>query len=279
MVDLSVVLPSYNEARTIARSLAALRAHLDAGAARPRARKSWEIIVVDDGSSDATATEALAVAGRDPRVRVLAMMGNAGKGGAVRAGVLASLGRIVIVTDADLSYALDDLDRAADALSDGEGGAGGLDMVVGDRRLAGSSTHTLPTAARHVLWRGRTSSVFNFCVRALYRLPSGDTQCGLKGFRRNAAMAIMPRLRTQRFLADIEMFLIARELGLCVGRIPVNVSYLTADSTVNVARHLPSAVADAFRIKLAQTLGRYRRTEFPAGPAAIERTGGSREME
>ncbi len=279
MVDLSVVLPSYNEARTIARSLSALRAHFDYGATRSRAWKSWEIIVVDDGSSDATAAEALAVASTDPRVRVLAMMGNAGKGGAVRAGVLASRGLIVIVTDADLSYALDDLDRAAQALSDGDGGPGGLDLVVGDRRLTDSRTHTLPTAARHVLWRGRISAVFNLCVRVLYRLPIGDTQCGLKGFRRRAAMAIMPRLRTRRFLADIEMFLIARELGLRAGRIPVHVTYLTADSTVSVARHLPSAVADALRIKLAQALGRYRRTALPAGPAAIERTPESRAPE
>jgi dolichyl-phosphate beta-glucosyltransferase len=212
-------------------------------------------------------------------VRVLAMKGNAGKGGAVRAGVLAARGQIVIVTDADLSYALEDLDRAARALSKGDGGpGGGLDMVAGDRCLTGSRTHTLGTAASHVLWRGRISAVFNFCVRVLYRLPIADTQCGLKGFTRRAAMAIMPRLRTRRFLADIEMFLIARELGLCAGSIPVHVTYLTADSTVSVARHLPSAVADALRIKLAQTLGRYRHTAFPAGPAAIERTPGATDL-
>ena len=272
MVDLSIVLPAYNEAMTIARSLAALRAHLDSSAPRPRAWNGWEIIVVDDGSLDGTAAEALLVAGTERRVRLLAMTRNSGKGGAVRAGVLASRGRIVIVTDADLSYALEDIDRAAEMLLAGEGGPDGLRMVVGDRRLAESMSRTLPAAARHVAWRSRISSVFNICVRVLYRLPIGDTQCGLKGFSRGAAIAIMPRLRTRRFLADIEMFLIAKELGIAVGRIPVHVSYLTPDSTVNVARHLPSAMVDAFRIKLAQILGRYRGTDHPPHPAAIERT-------
>lgn len=256
MVDLSVVIPAYNEGRIIADSLARLTCFLDEHSGEPDLWSSWEIQVVDDGSFDGTGEAAIAAAAREPRISVTRLDVNSGKGAAVKAGVDRTRGSIVLLTDVDLSYALEDLARAVRALRGIDPG-GDLDMVFGDRRHPSSRLDFALASLGHVMRRQVISLLFNRTVRLFYRLPWKDTQCGLKGFRRDAAIRIMPLLRTTRFLADIEMFIIAGRLGLRIGRIPVHLTYLSDNSTVHVVRQSPRVVADALRIKSAQLRGRY----------------------
>ncbi len=271
MVDISVVLPAYNEANNIAGSLRRLTEYLEAGAAPPGPWSSWEVIVVDDGSSDGTAAVARDVTSGDARVQVIGLESNSGKGAAIQTGVARARGALIVLTDVDLSYALEDIGLAAAALKGaGETGARaeGLDMVTGDRHHPSSQMSLALSALGHVARRQMISAVFNLGVRLLFGLSWRDTQCGLKGFRREAAHAIMDRLRTRRFLADIEMFIIAERLGMKIGLIPIHLTYLSGDSTVHVVNQAPRVFLDALRIKLAQLLGRYDSPRPTQGPVA-----------
>ena len=247
---MGLVLPAYNESRAIEASLRRLARFLDEAATDPPLWDSWEIVVVDDGSDDRTAEIAGRALGEDARVRVLSLA-HAGKGAAVKAGCEASQGDWIVVTDVDLSYALDNVRDAAAALK------AGAQMVTGDRRHPGSRVEKALAARGHATRRQSLSRLFNMLVRFFYGIPWRDTQCGLKGFTREAAALIMPRLITRGFLADIEMFLAAAAHRLRVETIPVQLTWLSSDSTVHVVNQAPAVLADALRIKRAQMRGLY----------------------
>ena len=251
MVDVSVVLPAYNEARSIAASLRSLVTFLDAATSSQGPWSSWEVVLADDGSRDGTAEVARSALPGDARVRVLEPSGHLGKGAAVRRGVLEASGSFILVTDVDLSYGLADLSAAVAALR------AGADVVTGDRRHPGSRMDLALSALGHVVRRQAISYGFNLAVRLLFGLACRDTQCGLKGYRREAAARLMTRLRTNGFLADVEIFIIAERLGLKVATIPVHLTYLSGDSTVHVVRQAPRVLAEALRIKAAQLKRRY----------------------
>ena len=254
MVTLSVVLPAYNEARVITLSLQRLAAYLDAAGAQSGAWSSWEILVVDDGSRDGTGdAAAIAIAG-DPRLTVLRIPINTGKWAAISAGMQAARGEILITTDVDLSYGLADVGAAASLLAPSVSACG---IVTGNRKHPDSRMDLALSSLAHVLRRQVISALFNLGVRIFYGVESKDTQCGLKGFSREAASRVLPRLRTHRFLADIEVLLIAERFGMKVGTIPVHLTCLSSDSTVRVLGHAPAVIADALRIKWAQVMGRY----------------------
>jgi dolichyl-phosphate beta-glucosyltransferase len=195
---LTVILPCYNEAERLPGTLQALLAHLSA------APGEVEVLVVDDGSTDATVTVAEAAAAADGRVRVLSYRPNRGKGFAVRTGVLAARGELVVFTDADGSYRPSDLDRIVAALAQAP-------VAIGTR--AGSASG--PVARR------AASRVFNLAIRGALGLPFGDTQSGLKGFQRAAAQEIFRRALVDGFAFDVEVLWLARQLRLEVTEVGV----------------------------------------------------------
>jgi len=199
MTTFSLILPCFNEARRLPAALAAYLAHLPDDPARV------EVLVVDDGSTDATAAVAAAVAARDARVRVLRTWPNHGKGSAVRTGMLAATGDLVVFTDADGSYAPAEFDRVVAALADAPVAIGAR---VRDRRTRSRS-------------RRAASRAFNGALRLVLGLPFGDTQCGLKGFQREAARLVFARARLDGFAFDAEVLLLARRLGLAIAEVPV----------------------------------------------------------
>jgi len=259
MVDLSIVLPAYNERSTIAASLVCLTRYLDQESRKTGRWATWEIVVVDDGSRDGTSEAARQAAPDEARLIIERLEINSGKGAAVSVGLSRAQGSTILVTDVDLSYAVADLGAAYQALRAQEQAPASedLDMVTGDRRHPSSRMDLALSSLGHVVRRQAVSAVFNLGARWLYGLPWRDTQCGLKGFKREAAARILPKLRTRGFLADIEMLLIAQRLGLKAGCIPVHLTYLSGDSTVHVLRQLPGVLADAIRIKVAQIRRQY----------------------
>jgi glycosyltransferase involved in cell wall biosynthesis len=199
MTALSVVIPCYNEAERLPATLAVYLAHLS------RVPGAAEVLVVDDGSTDATFAIANAAASRDPRIRVVRTGSNRGKGFAVRFGMLAAAGDRVVFTDADGSYGPSEVDRVAGALADAP-------IAIGTRD---------PDAAAGTVTRQVASQVFNRALRVLLGLPYRDTQCGLKGFRRDAAQAVFGRAQLDGFAFDAEVLVLARRLGLAVAEVPV----------------------------------------------------------
>ncbi|HEY0481503.1 MAG TPA: dolichyl-phosphate beta-glucosyltransferase [Kofleriaceae bacterium] len=198
---LSIIIPAYNEERRIGATLERVTRYLDARGS------GYELIVVDDGSRDATRDTVAQVAGDHPRVRLLALPHNAGKGAAVRAGVLASRGRAVLFSDADLSTPIEELERLEAALG------AGADIAIGSRSAPGEVERRQPLL-RRLQGRG-----FHLVVRALgFGVVTAirDTQCGFKLFRGPVARVLFRELTLTGFAFDVELLELAhKRFALC----------------------------------------------------------------
>jgi dolichyl-phosphate beta-glucosyltransferase len=200
---LSIVIPAFNEAGRIGSTLAAITA------CPAIERSRVEILVVDDGSSDATAERAFAfAAGLESdashacSIRVISGEEHRGKGHAVRRGMLSARGEVILMCDADLSTPLDQIDRLRPWLD------GGYDVVIGSRRMDDSILDPPQPRSRRVM-----DAVFR-AIRTRCVLPEiRDTQCGFKCFTRDAARAIFTRAVEDGFVFDCEVLALARRLG------------------------------------------------------------------
>lgn len=242
---LSIVLPCLDEAERLPGTLAAYLAHF------PPTRAEVELIVVDDGSTDGTTAIADQIAAADPRVRVVRTTRNHGKGYAVRTGIQASMGELVVFTDADGSYGPEQMERVVAALERAP-------VAIG-ARPSGQAGAGSPL-------RRLASRVFNRVMRLLLGLPFHDTQCGLKGFRRGAAEATFRRARVDGFAFDAEALWIARRLGIEVVEVPVRAEERQG-STVRLGGDALRMVADVWKVRRAAARGVYDETPVrdPAG--------------
>ena len=173
------------------------------------AQSEWEfaeVLVVDDGSRDAT----VAVAGA-AGARVLKNPGNRGKGYSVRHGMLEAKGDWALFTDADLSAPIDDLEKLWAAVQ-----RESAPVAIGSRSVDRSLIGTHQPFLRELGGR-----FFNLVMRAVTGLPFGDTQCGFKLFERRAAGEIFKRQLLDGFGFDVEVLYIAKELGYRVAEVPV----------------------------------------------------------
>ena len=232
---LSVVIPSFNEAQRLPATLAHVRAHLDARG------EAYEVLVVDDGSTDGTAD--VARAARGP-VRVLRHAQNRGKGHAVRAGMLAAAGDRRLMTDADLSTPIEELPRLEAELD------GGFDVAIGSRAVAGARVEV-----HQPLYREAMGRLFNRLVQTLLLPGLHDTQCGFKLWSADAATAAFAACRLDGFSFDVEALYVARRRGLRIAELPV-VWRNDVASRVGLGGGA-TAFVDLLRIRLASARGRY----------------------
>lgn len=246
-----MVVPAFGEERRIAATVTTLRTVLG----RVVADGGLEVIVVDDGSADATATRA-AAAGAD---RVIRLPVNQGKGAAVRAGSLAATGSAVVFTDADLSYPPSQVVRLLDEVERG------WDVVVGNRHHADTLTSVGSGRLREVSGR-----VFNLVTRLVLARPFGDTQCGLKGFHIDAAGVLFALARVDGFAFDVELLWLAGHRGLAVEEVPVELDSAEG-STVRLSVDALRMVRDLVRIRRWAAAGAYG----PPGARADASTHGS----
>ncbi len=236
-VQLSVVVPSFNEQDGIAETIRLLRDEL----VPVVGEGELEIVIVDDGSSDSTSLEA-AEAGAN----VLTQPENRGKGAAVRAGVLAAKGRYIIFTDADLAYPPS---MVALLLAELEAG---WDVVVGSRRH--EETTTLVRARKLRELGGR---VINWFTHLVLLGHFRDTQCGIKGFRGDIGKAIFERTTIDGFGFDVEIFLIVEQDQLSLAEVPVSVQN-RAGSSVRIVADSLLLLRDLIRVRRMAGWGRYR---------------------
>jgi glycosyltransferase involved in cell wall biosynthesis len=234
---LSVVIPAYNEAQRLPPTLERVRAYLD-GRGRP-----YEILVVDDGSSDDTVARALAAGGE--QVKVLRNGANRGKGYSVRQGMLAARGARRLMTDADLSTPIEELERLDARMDEG------FDVVIASRALPLSRIEVHQGAFRENMGRA-----FNLLVRLLVLPGLRDTQCGFKLFSAAAAQAAFSPARLDGFAFDVEALFIARRRGFRVAELPVT---WRNDAATRVGWWKGFvAFADLVRIRAHGVLGDYR---------------------
>ncbi|MEU3186577.1 dolichyl-phosphate beta-glucosyltransferase [Streptomyces sp. NPDC006923] len=211
-VDLSVVVPAYNEERRLRPTLDAICAYLRAD---PDRWGAWELIVVDDGSTDGTAGVAAEAAAAEPRIQVVRSAGNHGKGHALRQGVLASYGRHVLVTDADLATPIDELDRLDKQLT-----ADGTGAVIGSRAHPDARIEVRQLAVRE--WLGRLG---NRLIQLVAVPGVSDTQCGFKLFDGEQARAAFADSRLDGWGIDVEILRFFRRSGWPVTEMPVRWSH------------------------------------------------------
>jgi dolichyl-phosphate beta-glucosyltransferase len=237
-VKWSVVIPAFNEATRLPPYLEQIFEYFE-GRGEP-----YEVLVVNDASTDATAEMLRTVAARQPALRVLTHDHNHGKGGAVRAGMLAATGDVRLFTDADGATPIAELKRLEPAL------AAGADVVIGSRALTDPavSVRTRP----HRLAAGR---VFNWVVARLGLHGIADTQCGFKAFTATAATRLFGPLETQGFGFDVELLLRARSAGMRIVEVAVNWAD-QAGSKVSLLTTGPRMVVEIVRAR--RRIGRAR---------------------
>ncbi|MCF3124785.1 glycosyltransferase family 2 protein [Streptomyces arenae] len=208
-MDLTVVVPAYNEERRLGPTLAAIREHLEA-----TDQGEWELIVVDDGSTDRTAEIAAEASAADPRIHLVSGDRNRGKGHALRLGVLASYGRRVLITDADLATPIEELELLDKALGDGH------EAAIGSRARPGATIDRHQHRLRELL--GRTG---NFLIRSVAVPGVRDTQCGFKLFDGDRAREAFAAARLRGWGTDVEILQYFRRAGWSVAEVPVRWSH------------------------------------------------------
>jgi len=227
----SVVIPAFNEAVRLPPYLDEVLSFFE-GRAEP-----YEVLVVDDASTDGTGEMLAAVGRRHPSLRVVSHTHNHGKGGAVRAGMLAATGELRLFTDADGATPIAELKRLEPAF------AAGADVVIGSRAL-----HDPAVAVRARSHRAVAGRVFNWLVTRVGVRGIADTQCGFKAFTAAATGTLFGPLETQGFGFDVELLLRAQAAGYRVVEVAVNWQD-QAGSKVGVLTTGPGMLAQVVRAR------------------------------
>lgn len=240
-MKLSIVIPAYNESRRLPATLAAISEYLELSTV------SAEVIVVDDGSSDNTAQAARGVPGKGMPPKIIGFEGNRGKGAAVKEGLLAAKGDYVLFMDADNSTHITEVEKLLPVAEQG------TPVVVGSRYISPDSIKI-----KQPWYRVMISRNGNRLIR--YTILPGviDTQCGFKLFSRDAARNIAEKLTMNRFSFDIELLVIAQQLGYQITEVAVNWYDAPGSKVARPIRDSFRTLRDLGTIKYNQLRGRYQ---------------------
>lgn len=235
--ELSIVVPAHNEGWRLPDTLKTLLAFL--------ASQSYkaEVIVVENGSTDDTVTVIQRMMVGNQNLRLITRH-EAGKGGAVQAGVLEARGRAIFLCDADLSTPAAEIPRFLASLDNG------YDIVLGSREGVGAIRYGEPEY-RHIMGR-----VFNKIVQVLAVPDIEDTQCGFKAFTGASANALFPRQTIQGWAFDVEILYLARKSGLRIAELPVEWRF-NNDTKVKALRDTRVMLTDIIKIRFNDLRGRY----------------------
>lgn len=262
----SIVIPAYNEAKRIPRTLDHILSFL--------AAKDWkaEVIVVNDGSIDETADIVRGYCVRHSSVCLIDNPVNAGKGGAIRDGVLRATGDIILFTDADDSTPIEDADKLIAAIHDG------ADIVIGSRWVDRNLQSNPQPWFRRL--NGR---LYNLLLRTILGLDLTDTQNGFKAFTRTAGKTVFALQKIPGWGFDAESLFFARKLGFSVREVPVEYIYYAEGSKIRPYRDGARMLAELLLVKWYCLTGAYskitrRPPSFP-GPFGNEAIGETQSSE
>lgn len=233
--EISIVVPCFNEEKVIASNMDILFHHLELHFS------SFEIICVDDGSSDRTFESLTSLSLPEDRFKVFKNKNNRGKGYSVRYGVLHSSGDIILFMDADLSTDLREIVRIYKMTVED------YDLVIGSRHSKDSNI-----SVSQPLHRRLSAFAFRTISNTAIGLDFKDTQCGFKSFRRQAALEIFSSQKIERFAFDVEILYLAELFGFSIGVLPVRWAN-ASDSRVKFFRDSMNMLKDIHRIKKLHT--------------------------
>jgi len=239
-IPISIVIPAYNEAGRITRTLETIRHYL------AQTKQQAEVIVVNDGSDDATVSIVERLIKDWNQLRLIQNPSNYGKGFSVKHGAMQARGEIVLFSDADLSAPISEMGKLVDPIRQGE-----CDVSFGSRALDRSLIGVHQSKLREF-----SGHIYNLFVRLLTGLPFKDTQCGFKAFRRDIMIPVFERQKITGFGFDPEMLYIAQKRGLRLKEVPVRWSHAEGTS-VHFIRDPLKMFLGLFRILWNQWMGRY----------------------
>jgi len=229
-VELSFVIPAYNEESFIENALGTLDEAV-------KSRKlQYEIVVVDDGSNDKTLLRATTYANRNGHVRVVSYNNNVGKGYAIKKGFMQTNGDVVVFADSDMEIDLGTVTKYVDALKNG-------DIVVATKWHPDSRV-SMPLK-RRILSHG-----FNVLVRVLTGAKLKDTQVGLKAMNKSAFKSIFPRLCVKRYAFDVELLSVANLYGLRIVEMPTQLRIKGLFNLKDMFRMFIDLLGIAYRLKV-----------------------------
>ncbi|CAG0984393.1 Polyprenol monophosphomannose synthase [Anaerolineales bacterium] len=234
---LSIIIPAHNEELRLPRTLGQVFEFLE------KQNYAAEVVVVENGSSDRTLELAREFASRRPNLVVLREE-HAGKGNAVRRGVLEARGEYRFICDADLSMPIEELTKFLPPVLTG------YDVIIGSREAPGAVRYNEPPY-RH--WGGRA---INLIIRMLILPGLNDTQCGFQCFRAETAQKLFGQQTLGGWSFDIEILYLARKKHMNIREVPIH-WYFGADSKVNAVRDAMRMIGDIFRIHLHALRGGY----------------------
>jgi dolichyl-phosphate beta-glucosyltransferase len=237
--SLSVVVPAFNEEPRLPGTLKELSTYLNANF------REYEIIVVDDGSSDGTASIVKGLGRELPNISLLSYPLNAGKGYATRKGVLSSSKDLVLTCDADMSTPIREYEKLVPFVRDH------FDIAIGSRGLEDSEI-----VVRQPWYRELMGKTFNVFVRTLVFEGIRDTQCGFKLFRGDVARRLFKDSIINGFAFDVEILFLARRSGYKIKEVPIQ--WLNSpNSKVRIMSDPFKMFLELFRIKANRLFGRY----------------------
>ncbi|XP_011863359.1 PREDICTED: dolichyl-phosphate beta-glucosyltransferase [Vollenhovia emeryi] len=257
-VHLSVIIPAYNEEQRLPPMLDECLGYLEE---RSKSGLTYEVIVVSDGSTDKTVDLAHSYASRYNTLRVLNLVTNRGKGGAVRLGMLSARGSALLFADADGATKFNDLKKLDESLtnvlgfdytSEPEKTASSDAVICGSRAHLEKEETAKRTYFRLLLMYGFHFLVWLLCVRGIR-----DTQCGFKLLTRKSARTIFEALHVERWAFDVEMLYIAQTLNIPVTEIAVNWTEIEGSKIIPFWSWLQMG-RDLFFIWLRYTIGAWR---------------------
>ncbi len=230
-MKISLIIPMYNESLIAADAVKTFSEHMASSF------EDWELIFVDDGSSDTCTEPVKAAMEQDDRIRLVTYKPNRGKGYAVRQGVLNATGDYILFTDCDNAYGTDAVTRLADTLTET-----GADIVVGSRNLSKDGYDG------YTFIRKIASKTYLKFIGVVAGFKLSDSQCGIKGFRHDTAKKIFRNCEVDRFAFDLEVIMIATKLGCKIAEMPVKIIN-HRESTVNLLQDATRMLRDVRKMK------------------------------
>jgi dolichyl-phosphate beta-glucosyltransferase len=245
---ISVIVPSYNKESAIETTLSRSVEFLNT-----RDYK-WEIIVVDDASTDATLEKTRRFLADHPglNIKLLEHERNQQKGAAIRTGIAQASGKYSLFLDADYAYPVNQVGNFLEHLEQG------IPLVIGNRTDTRSIYLVKPFRFPYIYQRYLLGRAFNLLVRLFLLDGVCDTQCGLKAVRTDSARAIIDRMTIFNFSFDVEFLYIAKYNGLNVAQIPVTYDYIDEPSSVKLFRHSMVMLKSLVQIKLNSWTHKYQ---------------------
>jgi dolichyl-phosphate beta-glucosyltransferase len=236
----SIVIPAYNEAKRLPRTLQSILAFLKA--------ESWdaEVIVVNDGSTDDTAAVVRSFAAANPVISLIDNQVNCGKGQSIRDGVQRASGDIILFADADDSTPIQDAEKLVRAIE------AGADIAIGSRWVDRDlQVHPQPW------YRRLNGRVYNLLLRSILGLDYKDTQNGFKAFARPAAKNIFALQRIGGWGFDAEVLYLAKRFGFSVREIPVEYTYYAEGSKIRPYRDGARMLLELLKVRWHAQSGAY----------------------